>query len=309
MAHMKPITSKQPLTRVQARAERQAGRVAQWQLGALGVTRSQMRRWSENGRLIPVLPKVFALGNVAPSRAADLWAAILYAGPEAMLSHATAAYHRALINYAPALIEVSTPRRIREPEGIRVHGIRIYGRRTLERERYLGMPVSTVPQMMVDLAAVAAKENVIRRALGQLDFQQELDLVAISAAAGHGKPGSMALRAAIDTYDPAFKYLNEEAEVDFYEFCEAWGIRPLPVSNVELEPKVEVDAVWWKERIAVEIDGKGNHHSRPQVLRDNYKDIVCRRHGLTPIHYSAFQVRHQPQLVYDDLVAQLSAGA
>jgi hypothetical protein len=89
---------------------RQARRVTWAQLFALGASRSTIAGWTKSGYLTRVLPKVYAVGHTAPSREADLWAAVLYAGPGAMLSHASAVHHRGLIIYPPGVIHVSTAR-------------------------------------------------------------------------------------------------------------------------------------------------------------------------------------------------------
>jgi predicted transcriptional regulator of viral defense system len=80
--------------------------------------RDQVARWVSEGYPDPVLPDVFAVGHRAPSVEADLMAALLYAGPGAMLSHATAAWWLGLIEHRPTVIKVSTPRRCKSVPGI-----------------------------------------------------------------------------------------------------------------------------------------------------------------------------------------------
>src|SRR5207302_7376385 len=113
--HMDTRSAREAASRV---AGKQAGRISRAQLHDLGVSDDQVRRWVEGAYLVPKLPKVFALGHGAPSREADLWAAVLYAGPNAALSHATGAHWLGLIEYPPARIEVTTPRRIGSLRGI-----------------------------------------------------------------------------------------------------------------------------------------------------------------------------------------------
>src|ERR1700729_3307533 len=97
--------------KVKTVAERQWGRVSWAQLIALGVDDSAISRWATSGYLHQELPRVYAVGHRAPSVEADLTAAALYAGPGAMLSHATALWWHGLIDRRPWPIEVSTPRR------------------------------------------------------------------------------------------------------------------------------------------------------------------------------------------------------
>ena len=75
--------------RVARLAARQCGVVARRQLALLGVSDTQIRRWTAGGYLIRRLPGVYAVGHAAPSVAAELTAALLYAGPGAMLTSAT----------------------------------------------------------------------------------------------------------------------------------------------------------------------------------------------------------------------------
>src|SRR5258706_15919558 len=96
--------------RVGRLAARQCGRISWAQLAARGVNRKSINRWVNQGYLLPALPGVFAVGHAAPSIEADLAAALLYAGPNAMLSHGTAAWWYGLIDNPPTTTHVSTPR-------------------------------------------------------------------------------------------------------------------------------------------------------------------------------------------------------
>jgi hypothetical protein len=78
-------------------ADRQNGRVSAAQLAALGIESVTITRWVSQGYLIPGHPRVYAVGHRAPSVEADLTAAVLYAGPGAMLSHATALWWYGLL--------------------------------------------------------------------------------------------------------------------------------------------------------------------------------------------------------------------
>src|SRR5579859_7316313 len=127
--------------KVRGLAGRQAGRVAWWQLKALGADDKEIGRWVSGGYLHKVLPRVYAVGHRAPSVEADLWEAVLYAGPGAMLSHATALWWRGLIDKRPRPLQVITPRRCQSQPGIRVHG-----RRTCDRVLHKSLPTATVEQ-------------------------------------------------------------------------------------------------------------------------------------------------------------------
>ena len=122
-------------------AGRQFGRIASWQLARLGVSRRSISRWVKEGYLHRVVPGVYAVGHVAPSVEGDLATAILYAGPGATFSHATAAWWFGLIDQRPQTIHVSTPRRHKSGRAIKVHD-----RRDLERVWHHNLPITTPAQ-------------------------------------------------------------------------------------------------------------------------------------------------------------------
>ena len=105
-------------------AGRQQARVTRAQLRWLGIGTSTISDWIAAHYLHRRLPGVYAVGAVAGTDESALFEAVLYAGPGAMLSHASAVHWRELIDHAPAQIHVSTPRRRTSLPGICVHSRR-----------------------------------------------------------------------------------------------------------------------------------------------------------------------------------------
>jgi hypothetical protein len=103
--------------RVSQLAAGQFGRITHAQLQRLGVTDSTTRDWTRAGYLHPRLPGVHAVGHRGRTIASELFEAVLYAGPGAMLSHTTAAWWQGLIDHPSPLIHVSTARRRAAPPG------------------------------------------------------------------------------------------------------------------------------------------------------------------------------------------------
>src|SRR5437764_15493146 len=125
-------------------AARQWGRVSWAQIAGLEIDRATISRWIRQGYLFPRLPRVYAVGHPARSTEADLAEALLYAGPGAMLSHGTAAWWLGLVDERPKQIHISTPRQVKSLRGIKVHG-----RRTLERSWHKRLPTTTLAQTVV----------------------------------------------------------------------------------------------------------------------------------------------------------------
>ncbi len=268
----------------------------------IGMSEQVILRLTAQGYLTQRLPRVYAIGHDAPSYLADLWEAILYAGPGAMLSHGTAAKWRGLINYAPRVIHVSTPRKVNSLPGIRVHN-----RRDLPREIVRGIPVTTVAQTMLDVAATMSKD-VTRHALSQLDYDSAVSWQALNAIGGSGKPGTNELREALRLHDPNLAKLNDAAEVRLYELLVASDIRPLPEPNVRIEADVELDAYWPGLRLAAEVNGKGAHHSAAQQIKDADKALACDRLGIKLVWFAAVAVFHKPDQVLDSIATEVAVA-
>jgi predicted transcriptional regulator of viral defense system len=287
--------------RVRMVAERQAGRVSAFQLTALGIESVVVVRWVADGYLQPVLPRVYAVGHRAPSVEADLWAAVLYAGPGAMLSHATALWWHGLLDHRPWPLQVTTPRRCRSLDGIRV-----YARRAHPRITENGLPTTSLEQALLDFAASAPIER-IRYALANADFHKVLDIPALQVIAGRGRSGSTRLRKALTRHEPKLARTRSPLERTFVLLCERAGI-PLPEVNVHVEG-VLVDAVWRDRRLVVELDGRDNHSSWAQIQEDRTKEMRLRAADYIVIRYGTRQVEEELDLVAADLYRAWASSA
>ena len=272
------------------------------QLAALGIDRREVARWAEGGYLHQVLPRVYAVGHRAPSVEADLFAAVLYAGPGAMLSHATALRWRGLIDRRPWPIQVSTPRRCGSLDGVKVHG-----RRAHERIWHKRLPTTTIEQALLDFAAVAPIERV-RYALANADYHKVLDIPTLQVIAGSGRAGSTRLRTALTRHEPKLAQTRSPLERLFLPLCEKYGV-PLPDDVNVWIAGVLVDAVWWKQRVVVELDGKGNHSSWGQIQRDRSNELRLRGAGFDVLRYGTLQIEEEPALVAADLISRTAQSA
>jgi Protein of unknown function (DUF559) len=283
-------------------ADRQSGRVSAAQLAALGVDTDAVCRWTAAGYLHVVLPRVYAVGHRAPSVEADVTAAVLYAGPGAMLSHATALWWRGLLDHQPWPIEVSTPRRCGSHDGVKVHG-----RRNCRREWHKRLPATTIEQAVLDFAAVAPPERV-RYVLANADYAKLLDITALQAIAGNGRAGSTKLRNALERHEPKLARTRSPLERLFLPLCENHGV-PLPDDVNVLVAGVLVDAVWWQQRLVVELDGRNNHSSWAQIQRDRSNELRVRAAGFDVLRYGTVQLEDEAALVARDVLARLSSTA
>jgi predicted transcriptional regulator of viral defense system len=284
--------------RVGAVAARQWGRVHWLQLRDCGLAKATISKWVVDGYLTLVHPRVYAVGHLAPSYEADLIAAVLYAGPGAMLSHVTAAWWWRLTDRQPILIDVSSPKRFDSPPGLRIHS-----RRSLDRISHNRIPVTTIPQTLLDVAATESLDTV-RYMLAEADYHRLIDFGRIEEILGRGKPGSARLRQAIEIHNPDLARTKSPVEREFLALCEESGI-PRPLVNVRV-CGFRVDCFWPEHRLVVELDGRKGHSTERQVARDHGRDLKLRAARIAVRRYARRQIAEQRKLVVSDLWAALA---
>ncbi len=267
------------------------------QLRLLGVGRTTIGRWLASGYLLQTLPRVYAVGHVAPDQEAKLFEAILFAGPDAELSHGTAAWWRGLLSWPVRATHVSTPRQLRSLPGLKIHS-----RRNLPRELIKGIPVTTTPQTLLDLAA-SEPLKLVRKALAQLEYDGHFRPDELHKTCTRGKPGSAALKRALKHHLPELARTKSDLEVDFLFLVERYKL-PTPLVNRKLHG--EEPDMWWPEfSLVVELDGDRNHRTPTQRAKDRRKEVVLREHGLTVVRYDDDLISRTPDAVNRDLIRQM----
>ena len=94
----------------------------------------------------------------------------------------------------------------------------------------------------------------------------------------------------------------------FLPLCEKYGV-PLPDDvNVRIAG-VLVDAVWWKQKLVVELDGRNNHSSWGQIQRDRSNEMLVRGAGFDVFRYGTAQIEEQPAQVAGDVISRLARSA
>jgi hypothetical protein len=131
-------------------AEEQDGIIARRQLLACGLSPAQARQRIDTGHWRPVLPGVYATFTGPLSEIGRIWAAVLYAGPEACAARGTALWLAGVLDRPPLLIHLDVPahRRVRAPAGIRVHLKRAYPR---HRHPTANPPRTRIEEAVLDL--------------------------------------------------------------------------------------------------------------------------------------------------------------
>jgi len=242
-------------------AGRQFGVIAWWQLITLGLDRGAIAHRLLIGRLHPLHFGVYAVGHPHVGRPGRLMAAALAFGPGAVLSHRTAAEIWGILRLTITRPHVTSAQRtFHGRPGIVLHRVR---RLAPELTTTVdGLPVTTVPRVLLDLAGERdlrplrrAWEGAQRERL--LDIDEVIHLCANSPGR-RIKPLKVLIAEATDAPDT-----KSELEDRFTDFLGNYDL-PHAQRNV-LVAGYEVDAHFPGTGLIVELDGKHWHwHRREQ---------------------------------------------
>jgi very-short-patch-repair endonuclease len=274
-------------------ARRQHGVVTRRQLLAGGGAAAPLDRWLRSGRLHRLHAGVFALGHRAIRRGTREMAAVLACGAAAVVSHRSAAALWGLLDHLPIGSPVTVtlvgggPHRRRGIDARRVRTLDPHDRRTLH-----GIPVTSPARTILDLAAelnAAGLERVIAEGLRKKLFtEHDLD---DQLARNPGRAGTAALRTVLDRAGGP-KFTRSHAERVLLTALRNFGLR-----EPELNARVcgyEVDFLWRREQVVVEVDGYRYHADRWAFESDRERTNTLQLQGYTVL-----------RVTWQDLTARL----
>jgi len=246
-------------------ATRQSGVVSVRQLAALGLSRREIGQRVESDRLIRIHQGVYAVGHEDVSDRGRMIAALLAAGPGAVLSHRTAAALWRILPSMPQSVHVTlTDRRPRQREGLRIHHAK-----HLETTIHQRLPVTTPRQTIEQLEGPDAD-----RAASEALY---LDLIDRSDAPDGAEP------------------TRSELERKLLPALQAAGL-PQPVVNRRFG-RYRPDFLWPEHKLIVETDGWAGHGHRTAFEDDRARDADLQAQGFKVLRFTWRQVMHQTLLV------------
>jgi hypothetical protein len=279
-------------------AARQHDLLTHEQLLAFGLSRSAIARRVARGTLHRRFHGVYSLGSAPLSQEARWHAAVLACGDGSGLSHVSCAQIRRVTRSRERLIHVVSPRRRTVP-GVRVHHCRTLDPR--EITSYRGVPVTTFPRMLIDLADVQHSDelaNVIHEGAFHGMFSELATRDAMEIAKGrhnlHVLEAALRLHAAGSAgsksgYERAYRRLI--------------GGLPQPLPNTQV-CGWEVDCHWPEHRLVVEIDGPG--HARPRSrIKDRRVNRELRAAGYRVLRFTDEDIDRRPEWVVRRTTAAL----
>jgi very-short-patch-repair endonuclease len=229
-------------------------------------------------------------------------AAVLASGPEAVLSHWSAAALWTIRPNSRSVIDVTTPQKSRSWKGIRRHHSPLPADEVKIEE---GIPVTTVPRTIFDLAATEPGD-VVENLLREMEFLELRDRLSLWDLVERYpcKRGVRKVRAALERLkeEPSGRK-RSPLEERFAPFLHHHHL-PLPRFNawIILGPKrYQVDCHWPGTNQIVELDGWKGHHTRTAFREDRARDRALRVAGYSVTHLTWAQLDDEPEEVSADL--------
>jgi very-short-patch-repair endonuclease len=253
------------------------------------------------GRLNPIHRGVYALGHEKLSRRSHWMAAVLSCGEGALLSHGSAAALWGLSRSRMPIEVIS--RSGRRERGLLVRKSRIHPE---DRTEVDAIPVTSVPRTLLDLAGIWDRERV-EHAWEEADRLGLLELRAVERVCerARGRKGSATIRRLIATaWEPV--RTRSPLEDRFAVFCRERGL-PMPVFNCSVLDR-EVDALWPRERVIVELDGFEFHGHRAAFERDRTRDAALAVAGYRVLRLTYLRLESEPDEIAGEIRSLLRLG-
>jgi hypothetical protein len=288
-------------------AQFQSGVIARTQVVRAGLSADLISSRLRRGSWRRLQPGVYASSSGEPSRQAILWAAVLYAGPGAVLSQRTAAELWGLADEMSSLVHLTVPadRRVRRQPGLVVH---LSARAALAAHPAATPPRTRVEETIIDLWEAAptlddAVSWIVRRLGRRLTTQDKL-WAATEARSRLRWRAKLA-----EILSPDLAGLHSILEYRYVRDVE----RPhsLPAGNRQAHSRRDGrseyrDTLYETFRTAVELDGRVAHPGDSR-WKDIHRDNAASADGVTTLRYGWLDITGRACQVAAEIAEVLAA--
>jgi very-short-patch-repair endonuclease len=264
----------------------QYGLITREQLCDLGMGRGEIERRVATARLHRVHRGVFAVGHAAPRAEARWLAAVLACGPDALLSHHSAAALWRIHEHDPAPAHVTVPTRNgRDRTDIVVHRSAID---ELDRAVHRGIPV-TSPERTLSDTARGADEEQLTRWVREAEFRGLLEEDRMRGLLDRRPSRLLAL--VYDDVVPTQSVMEDR----MLRICSRYRL-PRPLTQQWILGG-RVDFLWPDRNIVVEVDSWKGHRGRVMFQADRTATNVLQLAGYLVLRFTWTDVtRRQAQV-------------
>jgi very-short-patch-repair endonuclease len=251
--------------------------VSQAQLIAAGLDRHAIAYRRKIGRLHLLHRGVYAVGHRPPSPLAKAMAAVLACGPNAVLSHRSAAALWRIVPRWPSTVDVTAPTKHRLKE------ICVHRSRHADTTTHYGIRVTIPARTLVDLADVLTPRQ-LTRALNEAQVLRLVTPAELTTLLTR-YPGRRTSQ-----LTPQKGATRSHLEDRFIRFLKRHHL-PLPELNQQIAGH-EVDAVYREQKLVIELDSR-QFHTTPQAFeQDRDRDADLLKAGFSTIRITDDRLKH-----------------
>jgi very-short-patch-repair endonuclease len=255
----------------------------------------------DRGQLHRLYAGVYKVGYRRINRTGWWMAAVLASGSGACLSHRSAARLWRLIPPGNEWAEVTCPppRRSRR-NGIVCHEGVIAGDELTVIDE---IPVTSPFRTIFDFAAMLELRE-LERVFHEAEVRELTDRVSLPMLLERypGRRGARNLRTILGSDEPVGITRNDFEEA-FLALLDAYGL-PRPRMNADLAVRgrfFEIDALWERERFAVELDSRSVHGTKKRFETDRQRDRILVAEGWKTMRVTWQQLQEEPAAIAADL--------
>jgi very-short-patch-repair endonuclease len=267
----------------------------------LGFSPAMIKRRVARGGLHRIHAGVYAWGHRSITFEGRWMAATLAFGPDAVLSHRSAGQFWGLVPRSRIRPEVTRPRHAAGRPHLVVHQGALAGDEVV---RARGIPVTSVPRTMLDLAG-ELEEREVERAWNEMEVRGYTDSLSMPDLLRRypGRKGSPVLARLANPEALPVGITRNDFEEAFLALIDRHGL-PRPRMNAHLALRgrfYEIDCLWERERVAIELDGGAVHVTKKAFHDNRERDRILTAEGYTATRITWDHLHRTPTEVADDL--------
>lgn len=293
-------------------AKAQCGLFSRAQAFELGASQDMLDCAIGSERVTHEAEGVYGLPGWPESWWREVWRAFLATGPDAVVSHETAAAIHRLTNFPRGRIVLTT-----RHGDHHWHGLADMRQSTDLRPEHVrirdGLPVTTPVRTLFDLAAVTGRERLAvavedAHISGQCPLEHLIGLY--EELRRPGKHGMKKLGRILAERGPGYVPPESALERLLLKVLRNAGL-PKPRLQAQLPWRTTLpsrcDALYEKERIILEADGRRWHTRVDAMAEDRRRDREALNHGYRPYRFVYEELKRDPQMVADTVLEARAA--
>lgn len=287
-------------------AKGQYGLFSRAQAIECGASQDMLDTALRSGRLTHEADGVYGLPGWPESWWREVWRAFLATGPDAVVSHETAAAMHGLTHFPKGRIVLTT-----RHGDHHWHGLADMRQSTDLKPEHVqqrdGLPVTTPVRTLFDLAAVTGRERLaiaVEDAHTTRLCQLEVLIALYEELSRPGKHGMKKLGRILAERGPGYVPPESTLERLLLKVIRNAGL-PKPRLQAQLPWRTTLpsrcDAIYDDARIILEADGRRWHTRVDQMANDRRRDREALNHGYRPYRFVYEELKRDPRMVVETI--------